>query len=150
MEKPDYTAAEQQLNRARDVLGLVNDPRLHAPERWQWMLSMGRLAMMQKKYDEAEQYYKKALELRQSGDKDAAEMAVTLAELGKLHAERKRFDLARDEAARSLAIYQKNFKKVASPQVRVRPFDASLGSTSLRGQGFLVGRTGGKVIRESC
>jgi len=114
------------------------------------MLSMGRLAMMQKKYDEAEQYYKKALELRQSGDKDAAEMAVTLAELGKLHAERKRFDLARDEAARSLAIYQKNFKKVASPQVRVRPFDASLGSTSLRGQGFLVGRTSGKVIRESC
>jgi TonB family protein len=112
--KGDYAGAEQQLNRARDILAPVSDDRRHESERWQWMTSMGRLAMAQKKDDEAEQYYKKALELRQSGDKDAPEMAATLAGMGKLYAEEKRYDLARDHATRSIAIYQKNLKRVGS------------------------------------
>jgi tetratricopeptide (TPR) repeat protein len=110
----DYTGAEQQLNKARDVLAPVSDGRWHEPERWQLMISMGRLAMAQKKNEEAEQYYKKALELRQSGDKDAPEIAETLGDLGRLYAEEKRYDLARDHATRSVAIYEKNLKRVGS------------------------------------
>src|SRR5271169_652000 len=72
------------------------------------------LAMAQKKDDEAEQCYKKSLELRRNGDKDAPEMAATLYDLGRLYAEEKRYDLARDHAARSVAIYQKNLKRVGS------------------------------------
>jgi TonB family protein len=110
----DYTGAEQQLNRARDVLTPVSDGRRHESERWQLMISMGSLAMAQKKDDEAEQCYKMALELRKNDDKDAPEMAATLADLGRLYAEEKRYDLARDHATRSVAIYQKNLKRVGS------------------------------------
>jgi len=77
-------------------------------------MSMGRLALAQKENDEAEQYYKKALEVRQNGDPDAPEIAATLADLGKLYAEERRYDLARDHATRSVAIYQKNLKRVGS------------------------------------
>jgi len=110
----DYTSAEEQLNRARDVLAPVSDGRRHESERWQLMISMGHLAMAQKKDGEAEQCYKEALELRQNGDKNAPEMAATLADLGTLYAEEKRYDLARDHATRSVAIYQKNLKRVGS------------------------------------
>jgi TonB family protein len=116
----DYTGTELQLNKERDVLAPVSDGRRHESERWQWMTSMGRLAMAQKKDDEAEQYYKKALELRQNGDKNAPEMAATLAALGRLYAEEKRYDLARDHATRSVAIYQKNLKRVGSSQPGAR------------------------------
>jgi len=102
------------LNRAWDVLAPVSDGRLHEAERWQWMISMGSLAMGRQKHDEAEQYYKKALELRQNGDKDAPEIVATLAYLGNLYAEEKRYDLARDHATRSVTIYQKNFKRVGA------------------------------------
>ncbi len=114
----DYTSAEQQLNKARDLLAPVEDGRRHAVERWQLMISMGRLAMAQKKDDEAEQCYKKALELRQNGDKDAPEMAVTLAALGSLYAEEKHYDLARDHANRSIAVYRKNLKRAGAPGAR--------------------------------
>jgi TonB family protein len=118
--KGDYTGAEQQLNRARDVLAPVSDGRRHESERWQWMISMGRLAMSRQKYDEAEQYYKKAQELRQNGDKDAPEMAATLAELGRLYVEEKRYDLARDQATRSIALYQKTFKRAGANHAGAR------------------------------
>jgi tetratricopeptide (TPR) repeat protein len=111
--KGDYTAAEPQLNGARDALASVSD-RSYPAERWQWLISMGRLTMGRKNYEEAEPYYKQALELRQNGDKDAPEIAATLADLGRLYAEEKRYDLARDHASRSVAIYQKNFKKAGS------------------------------------
>jgi TonB family protein len=116
----DYAQAAQQLDKARDLLAPVSDGRRHESERWQWMISMGSLAMAQKKYDEAEQHYKRALEFRQTGDKDAPEMAATLADLGRLHADEKRYDLAREEAAQSIAIYQRNFKRVSSRQPRAR------------------------------
>jgi TonB family protein len=112
--KEDYAGAEQQLNRARDVLAPVSDGRRHEAERWQLMILMGRLANAQQKYDEAEQCYKKALDLCQKSDKDAPEMALTLADLGRLYSEEKRYDLARENATRSVAIYQKNFKRVGS------------------------------------
>jgi tetratricopeptide (TPR) repeat protein len=108
----DYVGAEQQLNRAKEVLGPIGNERLHQSERWRLVIAMGRLARAQKKYDEAEQCYKNALELRQNDDKDAPEIAATLAELGRLYAEEKRYDLACDHATRSVAIYQKNLKRV--------------------------------------
>jgi tetratricopeptide (TPR) repeat protein len=110
----DYTGAELQLNKARDVLAPVSDGRRHESEGWQWMTSMGLLSMAQKKDDEAEKYYKKALELRQNGDQEAPEMAASLFALGRLYAHEKRYDLARDHAIRSVAIYQKNLKRVGS------------------------------------
>jgi TonB family protein len=118
--KGDYAGAEQQLNRARDFLAPVSDGHHHESERWQWMISIGRLAMAQGENDDAEQYYKKALELRKNGDKDAPEMAATLAELGRLYAEEKRYDLARDHSTRSVAIYQKNFKGAGSSRPAAR------------------------------
>ena len=114
MGKGDYAGAEQQLNKARDVLAPVSEGHRHEPERWQWMISKGHLAMAQQKYDEAEGDYKKAQELRQNGDKDAPEMAATLAALGRLYADEKRYDLARDFATRAIALYQKNFKRVGT------------------------------------
>ena len=120
LAKGDYTGAEQQLNRAGNILAPVSDGRRHESERWTWMISMGHLAMAQHKDDEAEQYYKKALDLRQSGDKDAPEMAATLADLGRLYAAEKRYDLARDHATRSVSIYQKNFERVGSKQPGAR------------------------------
>jgi TonB family protein len=107
-------AAERQQNRTRDILAPVSEGRHHESERWQWMITAGRLAVAQQKYDEAQEHYKKALELRQSGDKDAPEMAATLAEFGGLYAEEKRYDLARENASRSIAIYQKNLKRIGS------------------------------------
>jgi tetratricopeptide (TPR) repeat protein len=111
-DQKDYVGAEQQLNRAKDILGPIDDYRRHQAERWRLMIAMGRLAKAEKKYDEAEQCYKNALELRQNDDKDAPEIAATLAELGRLYAEEERYDLARDHATRSVAIYQKNLKRV--------------------------------------
>jgi TonB family protein len=110
----DYPAAEQQLGRARDLLAPVSDGRHHVPERWQLMTTMGHLAIARNKDDEAEQYYQKALALRQNDDKDAPAIAATLAFLSDLYLKEKRYDLARDEADRSLAIYEKNFRKTGS------------------------------------
>jgi hypothetical protein len=45
MDKGDYPGAEQQLSKARDVLAPAGDGRPHEAERWQWMISMGSLAM---------------------------------------------------------------------------------------------------------
>jgi len=114
LAKGDFTVAEQQLNKAKDLLAPAGDlARGHESEQWQWTISMGRLAMARQKYDDAEQYYRKAQEFHQS-DKDAPEIAATLAELGKLYAEEKRYDLARDHATRSVAIYKKDFRRVSS------------------------------------
>jgi TonB family protein len=114
LAKRDYAAAGQLLNRASGLLAPVSDGRHHVPERWEWMMSMGNLHLALQKYDESEQYYKKALALSPTGEKDAPEIAATLASLADLYAEEKRFDLARDHAVRSVAIYQKNFKRAGS------------------------------------
>ena len=41
-------------------------------------------------------------------------MAVTLADLGRLYSEERRYDLARDYATRSIAVYLKNYKEAGS------------------------------------
>lgn len=111
----DFAHADGQLNRARDLVSQDKDLR-HNQERWQWMTTTGRLRMAQKKYEEAEQFYKDALAQREkmSEDKDAPEIAASLANLAALFAEERRFDLAHDNAERALAIFQKNFKRVGS------------------------------------
>lgn len=118
--KEDFPAAEQHLTRAGDLLAPARDGRRHLPERWQWMTTAGHLAMAQQKYDEAEQHYQGALALRQNDDKDAPEVAATLADLGNLYARQQRYDLARDHATRSVTIYQKNFKRAGSSNAGVR------------------------------
>ncbi len=114
LSKTDYSGAETQLEKTRDLLASVNDGRTHMAERWRWATTMGNLAMAEKKDDEAEQNYKQALALYQDSNNDAPEAAATLACLGNLYAVEKRYDLARDNATRSVEIYQKNFKDAGS------------------------------------
>lgn len=109
--KGDYAGSEEQLNRAQALLPKETVGMANVQERWQWMTTMGNLRMRQQKYEEAEEYFRKALALYDHGDKDAPEFASSLADLGRLFAGQKRFDLAREQLARSLAIYQRNFKK---------------------------------------
>jgi|GEM_PF-4621721 len=108
LSKADYSGAEGQLNKERDLL-LPVGKFPHPQERWRWATSMGNLAMAQRKDEEAEQYYKQALAVYDA-NKDAPELAATLAYLGNLYAVEKRYDLARDDAAQSIAIYERNFK----------------------------------------
>ncbi len=114
LAKGNYAGAEQHLNKAGDLLSSPPESGLHLIERWRWTVSMGNLCRAQKKYQEAEQNYKKALDLRPGNDKNAPEIAETQQSLSRLYVEEKRYDLARDDAARSVAIYQKNFKKADS------------------------------------
>ncbi len=114
LAKGDYPRSEEQLNKVRELVSTHSVGLRNVPERWQWITTMGHLRMLQQKYDEAEEYYRKALALYQNGDRDAPELAASLADLGKLFAEEKRFDLAHDHVVRSVAIYQKTFKKVGS------------------------------------
>jgi len=110
----NYPDAEQHLNRARDLLPPAPESGQHRRERWRWVMDMGDLCRAQKKYQEAEQNYKQALDLRPGNDKNAPEIAETLQSLSRLYIEERRYDLARDDATRSVAIYQKNFKRADS------------------------------------
>jgi tetratricopeptide (TPR) repeat protein len=114
MEKKDYGTATQQLDRARDLLAPVSDGRRHLPERVQWLTSMGALCRDQVKYDESEQYFRKALQLEGDIDKESLGTASVLANLSALYAAQEKYDLVREPAARSLDIYRKNFKRVSS------------------------------------
>jgi len=120
LENTDYTSADQQLNKARDLLIPVTDSGRHEFERWHWIISRGRLAMAQQKYDVAEQYYRKAEQIGQSGDKQPPEMAIILGDLGRLFEEEKRYDLAYDYATRSIAVYEQNFNKASSDHLTER------------------------------
>jgi TonB family protein len=119
LTKGDYVHAEEQLNQAQGLVSPDKDAH-HIQERWQCMTTFGRLRMEQKKYEDAERYFKNALALRQNKweDKDSPEIAVSLANLAAVLAEEKRFDLARENAAHALAIYRKNFKKTSSAAPR--------------------------------
>jgi TonB family protein len=116
LAKRDYAGTEDQLNKAKDLVPPDGPDLHHIPERWQWMTTMGYLRMAQQKYDEAEQYLRKALALRESRafDKDTPELAASFANLGNLFVEEKRSDLARENFVRSVAIYQQDFKKVGA------------------------------------
>jgi len=118
--KAEYAQAEQQLTKAQDVLSLVTNGPRHMPERWQWTIAMGQLRAGQQKYGDAEQYFKTALTLRETDDKDSPEAARTLAYLGNLYAEEKQYFLARENATHSVTIFQKNFKKVGSGNTSAR------------------------------
>ncbi len=113
LTKGDYLHAEDHMNKMNALVSADKQGGRHLEERWQWMTLMGRLRMSQRKHEEAEQYFKDALALRENNgeDKNAPEIALSLAYLGALFAEEKRFDLAYENASRALDIYQKNFKK---------------------------------------
>jgi tetratricopeptide (TPR) repeat protein len=80
---------------------------------------MGHLRQAQQRYDEAEPYFKKAFALHDD-DQNAPENAAALDNLGILYVQQKKYDLAREYAGRSIAIYQKDFKNagVANPGAR--------------------------------
>jgi len=113
--KGDFSHAEEQLNRNKDLLS-ADKGMQHIQERWQWMTSMGRLRLAQKKYDEAEQFYKDALALREHTPegKETFGTAASLANLTDCFVAENKLDLARDHAAQSFAIFQKLFKNVDS------------------------------------
>jgi TonB family protein len=109
--KGDYAASEEQLNRAQALLPRESAGTVNVTERWQLLTTRGNLRMQQQKDEDAEVYFRKAQALYDHGDKDAPEFASSLADLGRLFAKEKRFDVAHEQVVRSLAIYQKNFKK---------------------------------------
>ena len=110
----NFADAEEQLNKADALLPQASADRRHVPERWQWLMHMGRVRTGQQKYSDAEQYYQKALALRQKDNRDAPEVAATLASLGVLYTEEKQYVSARDYSNRSIAIYRKNFNRAGS------------------------------------
>ncbi len=111
--KGDFAHAEEQLNRDKDLVS-ADKGMQHIQERWQWMTSMGRLRLAQKKHDEAEQFYKDALALRENSPegKESLGVAASLANLTDFFVAENKLDLARDHAAQSFAIFQKLFKSV--------------------------------------
>jgi TonB family protein len=113
--KGDFSRAEESLNRGKDLVSSDKGAQ-HIPERFQWMTSMGRLRLAQKNYDGAEQFYKGALALRENAPegKETFGVVISLANLADLYVAEGKLDLARDHAARALAILQKLFKSVAS------------------------------------
>lgn len=113
--KADFTRAEEQLNHDKDLVS-ADKGMWHIQERWQWMTSMGRLRLAQKKYDEAEQFYKDALALRENTPegKETFGIAASLANLANFFVAENKLDLARDDAAPSFAIFQKLFRGVDS------------------------------------
>jgi TonB family protein len=116
LAKKDYAGSEEQLNTLRDLISPGSKARDHLTERWQWLTTMGQLRKEQKNYNEAEQYYKNALELHENKweDKNSPSRAVSLANLAALFVEEKRPELARDNGVRALAILEKNFKRAGA------------------------------------
>lgn len=114
LSKGDEAGAAEQLDRASSLLAPISSGRLHEPERAQWMKDMGDLRFTQKKYDESEEYYKKALGLLQDTDKESSGTALAQANLARLYAAEQKYDLAREQAAKSVGIYKKHFKAVGS------------------------------------
>jgi TonB family protein len=120
LAKGDSTVAEKDLKSAENLLKPVSDGQRHLEERWQWTVEMGTLYLVQLKFDESEKYYKKALELHPVDDKDSLQVAVTQAHLANLYTEEKKYDLAHDSSSRSLAAYEKNFKRTDSHNAAAR------------------------------
>jgi len=116
LAKGDYAEAEKQLTKAKQ-LDPPHDP--HVPnvgESWQWTTTMGRLRMGQQRFDEAEEFLKKAIAQSQNKalDKDAPQLAASFGNLGLLYLQEKKSGPARENIVRSVAIYQKNFRKAGS------------------------------------
>lgn len=118
--KENSAVAAQELKKAEDLLAPVSSGLRHRRERWQWATVMGNLCLTQRNFDEAEKYYKQALDLRPTDDKNAPEIAATFAGLGNLYTEEKKNDMARDYLTRSVALYEKNVKKVGSGNPEAR------------------------------
>lgn len=123
LRRRDEAESAQQLSRASALLGPGSGRlnfnssgvlNLHEDERAQWMTDMGELCTAQGKYDDAEEYYKKAVKVHEGADKESPGTAAALAYLSQLYAEEKKYDLARAQANKSVSIYRKHFKAVGS------------------------------------
>ena len=124
----NYSAAEERLQRAKEVLGADTQ---HLLQRWQWLTTTGRLRASQQKYDQAEQYLKDALALASNGAKESQINALSLSNLGALFADEKKFDLAYQNRSQALSIYQKNFMEARDSTVK-KILGQSVAEESLR------------------
>lgn len=113
LRRGDQADGAQQLSRASALLG-PGSGRLHEDEQAQWTTDMGELCTAQGKYDDAEEYYKKAVKVHQDADKESLGTAAALANLSHFYVVEKKYDLVRVAANKSVSIYKKHFKAVGS------------------------------------
>jgi TonB family protein len=107
LRRGDEAESAQQLSRASAILAPVSSGRLHQDEQAQWMTDMGELCTTQKKYDDAEEYYKKAVRVHED---ESSGRAAALANLSHFYFVQKKYDLVRVHANKSVSIYKKHFK----------------------------------------
>lgn len=81
LQRGDQAESVQQLSRASALLR-QSSGLIHEDERAQWMTDMAELCTTQKKYDDAEEYYKRAVKVHEDGDKGSPGTAASLANLG--------------------------------------------------------------------
>jgi TonB family protein len=114
LAKGDFSGAEAQLRKAQEFLAAFSGEGRNNPERLQYFMDSGDLSRAQQKFDEAEQNYRKGLELAQKGNPEGPDVAAVLARLASLYAQEKRYELARDNFSHSITIYRKILKRIGS------------------------------------
>ncbi len=121
LERRDLAGAEAPLKTAGETLSRAKAQALPISyeEAGSWLITMGVLSQRQQKYDDAERYYRQALDSAPSRDNNSAVLASAFGHLGALYAEQNKYDLARERLLQSIAVYKKNFKKADSSEAGV-------------------------------
>ena len=127
--KHDFPLADEKMAKVGDIISADTTGILHLDERWRWMTAMGRLRMLEQKYDDAERYYKDALALRESNkqeDRDSFEIGASRGNLAALYRQQKKLDLAHDQAITAVGIFEKRFKHAGPDQDRRQLYGRAL------------------------
>ncbi len=127
--KRDFPLADEKLAKVGDIISADTTGILHLDERWRWMTAMGRVRMLEQKYDDAERYYKDALALRESNkqeERNSFEIGASLANLAALYKQEKKLDLAHDQAVRAAGIFEKQFQNAGPDQNRRQLYGRAL------------------------
>ncbi len=117
--KRDFPTADEKMAKIADIIAADRTGILHLDEKWRWMTAMGRLRMLEQKYDDAERYYKDALAVREGNKpegRDSFEIAASRGNLAALYRQEKKFDLAHDQALIAAGIFEKRFKHAGPDQ----------------------------------
>ncbi len=117
-DKSDFPAAEQELKRASDLLGMKSDSS-HQQEHWQWNMTAANLAKAQKRYDDAERYYANAIAVYRD-NRDSIEVANALAALGMIFKEQNKPGVAMEKFQASVAINRKLLKNTGQQNPSAR------------------------------
>lgn len=100
----DYAEAERLFRAALKEAENLNDPELIAESN----VYLGGTYAGQEKWDEAEKFFIKAIEIRERiGDKDSNEITYALSNLGLVYAEQKKYDKAEVILRRAITIREK-------------------------------------------